>query len=219
MYHSVADNDVFFTVKPKIFAQQMAYLKKRNYQALKLSELIDFLESKTRIPKKAFVLTFDDGYEDNYFNAWPIFKKYNFPATIFLAAGLAGGKINNVSNIPLKALNWQEIEEMHWSGLIDFEPHTVSHQRFERLNLNQIEQEIIISKKMIEERLNKKCHFFAYPRGWYNEKIIGILKKQGFRAARTTETGKINKGDNPFKLKRISVNSTMSFIQFRAMIQ
>ena len=85
-------------------------------------------------------------------------------------------------------------------------------------SLSDVEKTLFLSR-IIEERLNKKCHFFAYPRGWYNEKIIGILKKQGFRAARTTETGKINKGDNPFKLKRISVNSTMSFIQFRAMIQ
>ena len=209
MYHSVAHNNVFFTVKPEIFEKQMQYLKDYNYNVIKLSDLINFLESNKELPKKTVVLTFDDGFEDNYSNVFPILKKHNFPATIFLITGLVNEEMNNSQNIPLKILNWEQIQEMHESGLIDFQPHTVSHQE-----LN--EKEIIDSKKEIEEKLNKKCKFFSYPRGVYNNEIIDILKNNGFRASRTVKKGKVNKGDDLFKLKRISINSTTSLIQFKA---
>ena len=209
MYHSVAHNNVFFTVKPEIFEKQMQYLKNHNYNVIKLSDLINLLESDKELPKKTVILTFDDGFEDNYSNVFFILKKHNFPATIFLITGLVNEEMNNSQNIPLKILNWEQIQEMHESGLIDFQPHTVSHQELS-------EKEIIDSKKEIEEKLNKKCKFFSYPRGVYNNEIIDILKNNGFRASRTVKKGKVNKGDDLFKLKRVSINSTTSLIQFKA---
>lgn len=216
MYHSIDKNDVFFTVKPCVFERQMSYLKDNNYQVIGLSDLVEFLEKGEELPQKAVVITFDDGFEDNYFNAFPVLKKYNFPATVFLATGLIGGEINNSQNIPLKMLNWRQIEEMHSSGLVDFQPHAVSHQRLDKFDKNKIKEEIIESRKIIEEKLDKKCLFFAYPKGKYNQDIIEILKENGFKAARTVDAGKVNKGDDLFKLKRVSINSTTSFIQFKA---
>jgi len=209
MYHSIAYNDVFFTVRPGEFEKQINYLKDNGYYIISLTELVNILESNESLPKKTVILTFDDGYQDNYTNAFPILKKHNFPATIFLITGLIGQKINNSQNISLKALNWNEIQEMHNSGLIDFQSHTVNHQESNK-------EEIVNSKKEIEERLNKKCKFFAYPRGLYNNEIIDILKENKFKAARTVENGKVKKGDDLFKLKRISINSTTSFIQFKS---
>jgi len=216
MYHSIDDNKVFFTVKLEAFEKQMKYLKDNNYNVISLTELIKTLESDQKIPEKTVVLTFDDGFEDNYINVFPLLKKYNFPVTIFLVTGLVGQKINNAQNIPLKMLNWTQIKEMHNSGLIDFQPHTVSHRKFEKMGLKEIEEEIINSKKMIENELGKKCEIFAYPRGYYDIKIIKILKENEFIASRALEKGKVNQGDDPFKLRRISVNSTTSFIQFKA---
>jgi len=215
MYHSIDNNDVFFTVKPEDFAKQMKCLKEKNYQVISLTKLVEFLESGEELPQKTAILTFDDGFQDNYTNAYPILKKYNFPATIFLATGLIGQEVIT-SQGSLSLLNWLQIGEMHQSDLIDFEPHTVNHLKLDQIDLIKAETEIKESKRIIEERLNKKCYFFAYPRGCYNQQIIEILKNNGFKAARTVETGKIKKGDNPFKLKRISVNSTTSFIQFKA---
>ena len=208
MYHSIDNNNVFFTVKLEVFKKQMKYLKDNDYSVISLTELVRILESNNNLPDKTIVLTFDDGFGDNYSNVFPILKKHNFPATIFLITGLINKEMNNSQNIPLKILNWEQIQEMHNSGLIDFQPHTVNHQE-----LN--EKEIIDSRKEIEERLNKKCELFAYPRGLYNNKIIDILKDNGFKASRTLKNGKVNKGDNLFELKRISVNSTTSFIQFK----
>ena len=74
MYHSIDYNKVFFTVKPENFRKQMDYLYRKKYNVIPLLELVDFLKNKKEIPSKTVVLTFDDGYEDNYFNAFPVFK-------------------------------------------------------------------------------------------------------------------------------------------------
>jgi peptidoglycan/xylan/chitin deacetylase (PgdA/CDA1 family) len=215
MYHSIDYNPVFFTVRPKEFQKQMSYLSEKKYNVISLKKLFECLTLKN-IPPKTVVLTFDDGYEDNYFNAFPILKKYNFPATIFLATAFIGKKIPNSAEIPLNALNWDQIKEMHNSGLIDFEPHTVHHPRLPLIPLEEAEKEILESKTIIEEKLNKKCKFFAYPHGSYNSQIQEILKKNNFWAALILGEGLVSPKDDPFCLKRVSIDSTTNFIQFKA---
>jgi len=168
MYHSIDHNKVFFTVTPENFRKQMDLLYKEKYSIISLGELAGLIIDKRAIPLKTVVLTFDDGYQDNYFNAFPILKKYNFPATIFLATGFIGKNRISSSGATLKILNWDQIIEMHNSGLVDFEPHTVSHLKLHRLSLEEAKKEILNSKRTIEEKLNKKCKFFAYPYGKYN---------------------------------------------------
>jgi len=219
MYHFIEHNNdlPLLAVKPEIFKKQMKYLKDNNYQVIKLSNLVNLLKNGEELPKKIVVLTFDDGFKNNYSNAFPILKEYNFPATIFLTVGWVGKEvITSPGNFP--ALNWNEIEEMHKSGLIDFQPHTMTHPKLDRITLGEIESEIIQSKKIIQERLNKKCFFFAPPKGRYSQEIKEILENEGFEAVLTIKKGFIKKGDNLFNLKRIAVNSTTSFIQFKSRI-
>ena len=88
MYHSIAENNEFFTVSPKEFEKQMAYLKNHNFNVVKLTDLPGLF--KKPILRKSLVITFDDGYEDNYLNARPILEKYNLPATIFVSSACIG---------------------------------------------------------------------------------------------------------------------------------
>src|SRR4030042_4444685 len=83
MYHSIADNKEFFTVSPKEFEKQMQYLKDNDFNVIDAETLINLMESKSEFPAKIVAITFDDGYLDNYENALPILKKFNFPAIIF----------------------------------------------------------------------------------------------------------------------------------------
>ncbi|MEK9153419.1 MAG: polysaccharide deacetylase family protein, partial [Patescibacteria group bacterium] len=129
MYHSVERNNIPSTVSPENFAQQMAYLQKKQYQVISLASLVDILEKKQPLPAKAVVISFDDGYQDNFIFAWPILQKYNFPATIFLTNGTVGGEKIKKNGQRLKMLAWPEIAKMQNSGLINFQPHTISHPR------------------------------------------------------------------------------------------
>ncbi len=218
MYHSVDNNNVFFTVSPENFKKQMNRLFKSHYRVIRLDELIDVLEKGEKMPKKTVVLTFDDGYKDNYTNAWPILRKYNFPAIIFLTVDLVGREISNSQNSSLPALNWQEAKEMSNSGLIEFGSHSLTHPKLDKMDILKAEKEIIISKKIIEDKMGKECLYFSSPKGRYTPEIIEVVKESGYRACLGISGGFVKKGDNLYPLKRNSINSTTTLIQFKSKI-
>lgn len=219
MYHSVGDKEIFFNVRKNDFIRQMAYLKEKKFNVFSLSQLVERIEKKEPIPKKTVVLTFDDGYEDNYFNAYPVLKKHNFPATIFLAPDLVGRTTRSKQNISFKILDWPQIQEMFQSGLIDFQPHGLTHQKLARISLEQAKNEIKKSKEIIERRLDKKCCFFSYPNGDFNEAVISILRENGFKAALTVKSGMADRNSDLFKLPRKSVNLETNIVQFKGKLK
>jgi peptidoglycan/xylan/chitin deacetylase (PgdA/CDA1 family) len=214
MYHSIGDNKVFFTVKPKEFEKQMDYLYRKKYNVVSLKKLIKYLEQDS-IPNKTIVITFDDGCQDIFLNAFDVLEKYNFPATIFLTTVFIGKEVSNSEGIPIKELNWIQIKEMHNSGLIDIEPHTVNHPKLIKISFQKARQEILDSKSIIEEKLNKKCDFFSYPYGRYNLQIEKFLKGNNFLGAFTVGQGLVFKKDNLFQIKRNSIDSFVNFCQFK----
>lgn len=217
LYHSVDCNDVYLTVKPEVFEKQMGYLKKNNFNVIGLGELVEILKNKKEILPKTVVLTFDDGFLSHYKNVYPVLAKYNFSATFFISTGKIGGEINNSENKPQPTAGWEEIKEMNKSALTDIEPHAVTHRELTELNEEDAKNEIINSKKEVEEKLNKKCHFFAPPRGAYNDKTLNLIKENGFVASVTIEEGLIGKNADPFRLKRNTIDSSCnSDIQFSA---
>lgn len=217
MYHSIGDSKVFFNVKRAEFETQMKFLKENNYNVVSAEKLLEYLNKKD-IPSKTVVITFDDGYQDNFLNAWPILKKYNFPATIFLATGNVGSDFMIRGEV-MRFLNWNEMSEMEASGLIDIEPHTETHQKLNKLTTEETFAEINVSKKMIEEKLNKKCHFFSYPFGIYNDNIIKILKDFSFRAGLSIDKGRIDFKTDKFILRRNSIDSAVKFREFKNIIK
>lgn len=215
MYHSIGYNKTFFTVKPENFRKQMEWLYWNKYKVVSLKELADIIGNKKDSPKKTVVLTFDDGFEDNYFEAFPILKKYNFPATSFLATDFIGKeKKSESTGISIKTLSWPQIKEMHDSGLIDFEPHTCSHRELSGITPEEAKNEILNSRRIIEEALTKKCYFFAYPRGKYNQETIDILENSGFLAAVTVNPGRARKASDLLELPRQSIDSMTGGLQF-----
>ena len=211
MYHSVGDNREFFNVRPRDFAWQMEYLHRGKYKVVSLSELANY----EKIPKNTVAITFDDGYEDNYLEAYPVLKKYNFPATIFLTtAWLEDKSYTNKRGIKMPMLDWNQIKEMHDSGLIDFEPHTETHPRLTKISDKIKESEILNSKHKIEQKLNKISHVFAYPFGDFNQDVIKIAKNF-FKVGLTVESGFISKSDQKLRLKRQSIDSLVNNFRFR----
>ncbi|MDO8601490.1 MAG: polysaccharide deacetylase family protein [bacterium] len=220
MYHSVSYNKIFFTVTPESFQKQMAWLFQNKYKVISLKELADIIGHEGEVPKKTAVLTFDDSFEDVYLNAFPILKKYGFPASVFIATDFIGREQKNESTgILFKTLDWPQIKEMHESGLIDFEPHTCNHQELTKISLEEAKKEILDSRRIIEEGLNKKCHFFAYPRGKYNQGVVNILKENNFLATLTVNPGRVRKNSNLLELPRQSIDSATGKFQFTCKVK
>lgn len=174
-YHSVNKSDYRYATTPELFERHLEFIKKK-YKIISLLELAEILEHGKAGTENVAVITFDDGFRDNYTNAFPILKNMNIPTTIFLATGLVGDYIKTKSgDAPM--LTWQEITEMQNSGLVDFQSHTNGHIDMLATKPENIREELTRSKQLLSEHLGKTVNFFAYPKGRMNEKIKSLVSE------------------------------------------
>lgn len=198
-YHQINDTEHnSLTVNTKQFEAQMKYLADEGYTPITPADMIDAWEGKGTLPEKPVIITFDDGYLDNYNHAYPILEKYHLKATIFL--------ISDYVNTYPNYLTWANVAEMQESGLIDFESHTLSHEELTKApSLDEVEHQLAGSKKALEWNLGKQVTFIAYPCGEYDEDIENLTKDAGYRAAFTVNYGLAEPGEDPFILDRIPI--------------
>lgn len=219
MYHSIGDNPEFFTVETKEFEKQMTYLAKHKFNVISAANLVEKIKRGEKIPAKTVVITIDDGYEDNYLNACPILKKYNFPATIFVVTDSIGKFTMARNGTVMNRLGWSQMEEMAKTRLIEFYPHSHSHPKLDLFLPEWAEKEVCFSKDILEQGFHKKLPIFAYPYGRYNMEAITILKRHNFEAAFTVKTGRVQLGDDLFLLKRNSIDSKINFSMFKGIVR
>lgn len=216
MYHSIREhvgNEKHnkWRVKPQDFEKQMNWFYKNNWKSFTISELSKLDE----IPEKSFVITFDDGYEDNYLNAFPILKKYDFKATIYLVPNQKTNHWEEKNTSVLSnLLNEKQILEMLNSGLIEFGSHTLSHVNLSTINDEQLLNELKKSKEEVEKITNKECEAFAYPYGKFDDKIVQAVKNVGYKNATVVKRGLFEENDDVFTIKRVGILGTENFVDF-----
>ena len=200
MYHSVslADDNSSNVVSPKSFAKQMDFLKQNGYRVIPLDTYVEWSKVQKKLPNKTAVITFDDGYEDNYKNAFPVLKDHHFPATIFLISDMVG--------ISQNLLTWDEVKEMGQYG-ITFGSHTRHHVYLPEASEGEMKDEIVESKRVIEEHLGKPVYYFAYPSGGFSEQIKTITALAGYKAALTTNRGYDRYDIDLYELNRVHINN------------
>ncbi len=185
MYHHIQDmtlartkNQQNLTVDTVNFQKQMQYLKDKGYQTLAMSDLINFFSGGASIPRKSVLLTFDDGYDDFYLNAYPILSQLGFKATMFTPTGLIGNP---------GYLSWNQIGSM--SNVL-FANHTWSHKNM-NANGSIDEKEISLADTQLMQRGYDNPKVFAYPYGSANVIAENLLSKYGYTLAFTTKPGNI----------------------------
>jgi peptidoglycan/xylan/chitin deacetylase (PgdA/CDA1 family) len=207
MYHSIAyekGNDL--RIPKDKFYLEMKYLKDNGFAALSLDELYEVFSGTAKTPKKPIVITFDDGYRDNYINAYPILKEFHLKAAIFVIAGSID-KSNSY-------LNSSQIREMIRNG-IDVESHTLSHTDLSVLNYKTQYQALKISKEKLENIEGKKVKYLAYPFGKYNKYTEKAAKDAGYIMAVTTKPGFSSNNNGFFFLRRVRMSSSQSLNDFK----
>ncbi len=217
MYHSIGENGAFFTVTQKKFERQLLYLQKKRFRILKLSELLSRLK-RGKDTSRCVVLTFDDGYKDNYSVAFPLLKKFNFPATIFLATGKIGDVAAHHGGKTLPMLSLKEIEEMSESGLVEFMPHTENHVSLPAVSFEEAKREIEESATKVESITGKRARIFSYPKGKTTPEIAAYLKKNEWDGAVIVRGGLVSQKSDIFHLPRNSVDSTVSLFFFKVKV-
>lgn len=214
MYHYISvpppDADKYrldLSVTPANFDAQMNYLAKKGYSPVRLADLAEFLRNGKPLPLNPIVITFDDGYEDNYQNAFPILQKYKFPATFFvITQAIDDGKTGYMT--------WDQLEEMAIERM-EIGSHSITHPDLKDKPRAFQAGEITGSKLAIESRIGTPVKSFSYPAGKYDTVTIDVLRSAGYLAAVTTEPqGAKQSVDKPFELQRIRVRGSFSVSDF-----
>jgi len=182
------------------FEKQMAYLAANGYHVIPFSRLTGFLDGSQSVPPNSVVISIDDGYRSVYQTAFPILKKYNYPATLFLYTDFVGGGA---------ALNWSQIKEMQNSGLINIESHSRTHSSLVRKQSesfsayqSRVSDEIVTPEKVIQRRMNKNLKHYAYPFGDTSALVVKNLEDRSYQLAATVQRGSNAAFAAPLLLKR-----------------
>jgi len=200
-YHNVSDavsGRSLNNVTPKSFAWQMKFLKRHRYNVISFDDLVDGLKKGRVFARDTVVIQFDDGNEDNYTNAFPVLKKYHFPAMEFLVSDKVGTP---------GFLTWDQAKEMDAHGF-KAGAHTRHHVYLPDVSPDAARDEIFGSKKIIEEHLGHTIDYFCYPFGGFTEEVQGVVQEAGFKAAVTTNRGEDRLNRDLFALRRVRMKNS-----------
>lgn len=243
MYHSIKPADQITTpssmvVSKENFEKDLQYLAENGYTAISLKELEEYYNSQTsavnsggnsdahQLPDKPIVITFDDGYEDNYLYAYPLLKEYRTKAVIFTIVWSVGRDKFILNDDPINPhFTWEEGREMAESGLVEIGSHTFDMHNQEGFSYGygeacgyglgkmtgenkanhteRIMKDLLKSKELIEENIGREAIGFAYPYGFHNDEIIKMVENAGFKLAFITEAEAFR--SSPYKIRRFAV--------------
>ncbi len=209
MYHHVSLADRELNVYPEIFEDQLRVLSTKGWKTLSGEEFLYFVHTRKEKPKKCVLLTFDDGFADNYVNAYPILKKFNMKAMMFVAvdfiedSDVKRGSFVSLSHNDAWELaltkqrsevmcTWKELEEIEDSGVFDIQSHGLSHRTPEyvkKKKYKELKEDLFHAKAILEQRMSKKILHLAWPAGHYDETGIKIANELGYEALYTTDRG------------------------------
>lgn len=198
MYHSIDYNDKVtkLSVSPESFARQMEFLRKNNYNVISLEKAIDYIKKRERPPQKSVAITFDDGFYNNYEHAYPVLKKYNIPATIFVIVNRVGAP---------GFLTWDEIKEMSDSGIVTIGSHSMTHFWLLGSDPRFLADEVATSKRMLEEKVGKPVNLFCYPMGAFDAQSKRAVGDAGYLCAVSTSPRNVAL-DDLFAIKRVKIS-------------
>lgn len=215
MYHSLLKDPAMegnYVISPRLFEQDLKYLKQKGYTTILMSDLIAFVEKGAPLPEKPVLLTFDDGYYNNYCYGFSLLKKYNMKAVISIIGKQTDRYTRlNEDRAAYSHLTWDQLRKMAVSGLVEVQNHSYdSHENIggrkgtskkngetDKEYAAYLEQDLMKLQKKIREAVGITPTTFTYPFGAVSSASRPIIKKLGFKASLGCEEGinVIKKGD------------------------
>lgn len=194
-YHHIGAGEDWLYVSEADFEQQLVYLRDQGYTPVSVAELAAGLSGKAKLPERPIVLTFDDGYEDNYRVALPILLRQGMRASFFVVTGKIGQP---------GYMTWPQAREMR-SREMEIGSHTVHHYTLNEINLREMERELLASRLMLESNLPAAPVVFANPFGETAPAVVDLLAQTGYQAACSSVVGLNHPGENLYMIRRLSV--------------
>jgi peptidoglycan/xylan/chitin deacetylase (PgdA/CDA1 family) len=216
-YHIVeSPQDPRMEISRDQFHQQMRYLAATGYNVIPLRDAWEYAVGKrASIPKNSVVVTIDDGWRSTYTEVYPEMKKRKFPFTVFIYPKIIGQTAH--------ALTWKQVKEMSDAG-VDIQSHSLSHPFLTRRRHatfadaqyeEWVQRELAESRRILMKETGKDVLFLAYPYGDYDHRLAASVARAGYAGALTCDFGRVRRGSDPLKMKRMIVEKNMDFASFR----
>lgn len=218
MYHYISvppkDADIYrvdLSVTPDDFRAQMQYLAENGYTTIDFYDLSLAITNKIELPLKPVILTFDDGYVDNYVHAFPILQEFGHKGTFFVVSefidfGYAG------------YLTWDMVEEMAAAGM-RIESHSRTHPDLRGQSREYLIWQILGSQETIAAHIGYTPRYFSYPAGRYDEDTVAILQELDFWGSVVTAGGKWHGFDGRYAWARLRVRHTTPLAEFIDLVE
>jgi peptidoglycan/xylan/chitin deacetylase (PgdA/CDA1 family) len=208
VYHNIrtvenndSANQRLYSVSPTTLEEQFKYLKDNNYTPIRMQDIASYFEANFNLPSKPVVLTFDDGKDSQYIEAWPLLKKYVFTATFFIFTNAIDRE---------GYLTWDQLKELNLAG-IEIGDHSRYHPYLTKSTPDELVAEIDTTKQLIENILGNKVVSFAYPFGLTNDDVINQVKLSGFKIARGLHHAQDISKENIFNLGGYIVTDELKY--------
>lgn len=213
MYHHIDEigaesvNREFY-IHPDDFHDQIRFLSENDFQTINLSDLHAALTTGKELPANPIILTFDDGYQDQFDHAFPILEEFGFSGTFFIIPDFVEEQLNGY-------MTWENVEEMFNAGM-QIELH--GDEALTEMSSEEMQQRILETQAMIAANLNDTPQFYAYPFGQYDQVTIQLLNDLGFLGALTTNSDLYHTPEYLFEIPRLFVAPTMNLSNFEELI-
>lgn len=224
-YHSVVDDlekaiaaspyERLFSVGKEAFAEQLRWLAGAGYRFLSNAQLVDALRGQSEWPRRAVVVTFDDGWQSIYDHAWPVLRELHIPATIFLTTDPKAEVFTKKAAVDAP-LTPAMVREMAAAG-IDFQGHGVTHGDLSRMAETDVRRELSNSRAAIESLTRRPVDTYSLPGTTrHTRELVRISRALGYRAIHTPFIGAVTPGANPMMIRRIMVEGSFDMDAFHA---
>jgi len=220
MYHQVTPTPSpsyrKYAVTTGAFDAQLEWLAEHGFSSITMRALYEHRAGKRPLPPRPVVLTFDDGYRDCLEHAAPILEARGFTATFYVLGRLAGETSRWLlaeKGIELPLLDWRGVQALRDAGH-ECGSHAMTHTRLTRLTETECRDELVKSRRVLEDRLGLEVRHLAYPFGVYDERVRAIAEESGYHTACSVRPGWSPADDDLLALRRIHVNGEATFKDF-----
>lgn len=188
------------------FKRQLDLLEQYRVTTVSLADLTSHFAGAEPLPERSVVLTFDDGYDDNYRLAYPLLRQYGMTGTFFI--------ITDLVDQP-GYMTWDQLRDMQRHGM-SIESHTLTHPDLAIQPLRELRRQLVEARQTLESNLGRPVRFISYPSGKYSPLVVTEARAAGYEAAVTVNYGLLQRGATPFELNRVRVKGADTVESFAA---